>query len=109
MEGGTPVHIVLKDAASALRPIIADARTRGREIILKVDCEGGEFGIFATLERNGLLDDVTAFMVEWHRMFEDKTEDNLIEPLKRAGFVVFDLTRPTGNGFFYAAKVRRSS
>lgn len=103
---GDPVHIVLKDAARALRPIIDRARACGLDVIVKCDCEGSEFAIFRSLAAAGLLGRITAFMVEWHAMFDDKTQDDLIAPLRDNGFIVFDRSPPTGNGFFYAAKVR---
>ncbi len=104
VEGGRPVRLITRDAATALRPIIAAARAKGRDVVMKVDCEGAEFAIFKSLDEAGLLGEVTAFMVEWHRVFEGRTQAELIGPLKRAGFVAFDLTRETGNGFFYAAR-----
>ena len=103
--GGRPVHIVTVDAAGALRPIIAAAAAAGRDVIVKVDCEGAEFAIFQSLEAAGLLGAVTAFMVEWHSVFEGKTQHDLIGPLTRAGFVAFDLTSKPVNGFFYAVRM----
>lgn len=103
---GEPVHIVLADAATALRPIIDRARAARLDVIVKCDCEGSEFAIFRSLMAAGLLGKITAFMVEWHAMFDDKTQDDLIAPLSDAGFIVFDRSPPTGNGFFYAARVR---
>jgi len=101
---GSPESIVVCDAASVLGPIIARAQENGFDIIAKVDCEGSEFPIFKVLEENNLLTKITAFMVEWHRGNEGKTQHDLIDPLKGHGFLAFDLTRKTGNGFFYAVK-----
>ena len=103
---GDPVHVVLKDAATTLRPIIDRAHGQGLDVIVKCDCEGSEFAIFRSLAAAGLLGRITAFMVEWHAMFDDKTQDDLIAPLRDNGFIVFDRSPPTGNGFFYAARVR---
>ena len=104
VDGGRPVHIVTRDAAAVLGPIIAAAAARGRDVIVKVDCEGAEFAIFPSLEAAGLLERITAFMVEWHSVFEGKTQADLIGPLTRAGFVAFDLTSKPVNGFFYAVR-----
>ena len=53
-----------------------------------------------------MLKDFAGFMVEWHRVFEDRTQQELIAPLLRNGFTVFDVSPPTGNGFFYAVRSR---
>ncbi len=101
---GRPEPIVVRDAAAVLGPIIARARDRGLDVVAKVDCEGSEFPIFKVLEEHGLLSAITAFMVEWHRGNQGKTQHDLIEPLMRHGFVVFDLSGKIGNGFFYAVR-----
>lgn len=104
VDGGTPTQLKLRDASATLRPIIADARGRGLDVVAKIDCEGAEFPIFKSLAASGLLGDISALMVEWHRIFEGRTQDELIAPLLDAGFTVFDVTPPDGNGFFYAVK-----
>ena len=103
---GVPKSIVVKTAADILGPIIESARARGHAVIAKVDCEGSEFPIFESLSQAGLLEKISAFMVEWHRVFPGRTQAELIAPLLRHGFVVFDQTGPTDNGFFYAARIR---
>jgi FkbM family methyltransferase len=101
---GTPATISVRNAATVLGPIIEAAKAQGLRIIAKVDCEGSEFPIFATLEQHGLLAEISAFMVEWHRGNWGKTQHDLIAPLLMHDFTVFDLTGKTGNGFFYAVK-----
>jgi FkbM family methyltransferase len=101
---GTPERISVRNAATVLRPIIDAARSKGQAIIAKVDCEGSEFPIFDTFEKNGFFADISAFMVEWHRVFEGKTQHTLFAPLLRSGFIVFDQSGRTGNGFFYAVR-----
>jgi FkbM family methyltransferase len=103
--GGTPTHISLRDASAMLRPIIDDAHARGLAVIVKVDCEGSEFAIFKSLAQTGMLALIDAVMVEWHAMFEAMTQEDLIAPLRQAGFIIFDRSPPTGNGFFYAARL----
>lgn len=103
--GGVPAHLSLRDAGTLLGPIIAAARARGQQVVLKVDCEGSEFAIFRSLEQAGLLPDIAAFMVEWHAMFDGKTQHDLTGPLKAHGYLVFDRSPPIGNGFFYAARL----
>ena len=100
---GAEVEIEVRDAATTLAPIFAQARSQGRLIVLKVDCEGSEFPVFKSLEKRNLLQSVDGFMVEWHAF--KGTAEQLTAPLLRAGFAVIDLSPPTGNGFFYAFRV----
>ena len=102
---GIAIPIRMQDAADALAPVITEAKTAGHKVIVKVDCEGSEFAIFASLEAAGLIARIDAFLVEWHAMFAGKNQADLIAPLRRHGFVVFDRSPPTGNGFFYAARI----
>jgi FkbM family methyltransferase len=103
-EGGTLMRIPMRDAATALRPIIDSAKARGLEVIVKIDCEGSEFDVFASLARSDLLKEIRGFMVEWHRVFEGRDQEELVSPLLAGGFIVFDVTPPEGNGFFYAVR-----
>jgi FkbM family methyltransferase len=105
---GNPAHIVVRNAATVLQPIIAEAKSKNRDVIAKVDCEGSEFPIFEVLEKNNLLKDISAFMVEWHRGIKEKTQNDLIAPLLKHGFIVFDRSGKTGNGFFYAVRSSHS-
>lgn len=101
---GTLTNISVRNAATCLAPILTRARDKGYRLIAKIDCEGAEFAIFDELIKAGLLSRFTGLMVEWHRAFDLKTQDNLISPLLQEGFVVFDLSAATGNGFFYAVR-----
>jgi len=101
---GIPVALKIRDAATMLGPIIEAAVARGRTVVLKVDCEGSEFAIFASLEKAGLLDRISAFMVEWHRVFDGCNQETLLDALHRHGFITFDRSPKTGNGFFYAVR-----
>jgi FkbM family methyltransferase len=103
-EQGIPMTIPMRETSGALRPIIASARERGLEVMVKVDCEGSEFPVFESLAKSGLLGEIRGFMVEWHRVFEGRNQDELLAPLLANGYVVFDVSPPTGNGFFYATR-----
>jgi len=104
-EGDRPVSVQLLDAGATLGPILESARARGLRTVLKVDCEGSEYAIFRSLSQARLFDAVDVIMVEWHAMFDKINQHDLIAPLREAGFVVFDQSPPTGNGFFYAARL----
>ncbi|MBV8848830.1 MAG: FkbM family methyltransferase [Methylobacteriaceae bacterium] len=103
--GGIPTRLELREAAAVLRPIVTSARARGLRVVVKVDCEGAEFPLFKSLSRDDLLQEIDALMVEWHRVLPGKDQTELIQPLLDRGFLVFDLTPPSGNGFFYAARL----
>ena len=102
---GQSVHLVLKDAGTALRPVIEQAEANGLAVVVKLDCEGSEFAIMRSLEAAGLLPRISAFMVEWHAIFPQHTQKTLLDPLAANGFLVFDQSPPTGNGFFYAVRI----
>jgi FkbM family methyltransferase len=104
IEGGTLMRVPMRDAAETLRPIIESAHARGLEVVVKIDCEGSEFPVFASLARSDIFKQIRAVMVEWHRVFEGRNQEELIAPLVASGFMVFDITPPEGNGFFYAVR-----
>jgi FkbM family methyltransferase len=104
---GSPNQIVIRNAASALEPVIRSAKQRKLDIIAKIDCEGAEFAIFEQLDVLQLIPDISAFMVEWHRCAGAKTQLDLMEPLRRHGFLVFDVSGKEGNGFFYAVRTSK--
>jgi FkbM family methyltransferase len=102
--GDRSVSLDIRGAAATLRPILESAIANGRQIIAKIDCEGSEFAIFKSLEDADLFRSFTAIMVEWHRMFPGKDQSELIAPLRKAGFIVIDVSPEQGNGFFYAVR-----
>jgi FkbM family methyltransferase len=105
-------RIRIRDAAQELGPKIEDAIQRGLGVLIKVDCEGSEFAIFESLKRAALFDKIDAFMVEWHKWWSaDKTQAELIVPLREAGFFVFDHTQPANPhaGFFQAVRSARGA
>ncbi len=101
---GKPTTIEVRAAAAVLAPIIQSARSRGLDVIAKIDCEGSEFEIFDALAAAGLWPQITAVMVEWHCVADGKTQKNLIGTLFKAGFCAIDVSPPRGNGFFYAVR-----
>jgi FkbM family methyltransferase len=115
VKSGEQVQISVRNAAPVLAPIVESAISRGLKVIAKLDCEGSEFAIFDILESTGILGKISAFMVEWHKGIGEKTQKDLIEPLLKHGFMIFDITASSGdgrnsisgNGFFYAARMQR--
>lgn len=72
----------IKNVADVFKPIMAKHKEK---ILLKMDCEGGEYEIIPELEAHGLLSRVDAIQMEWHFSFPQK----LIDILKRNGFTSF--------------------
>ncbi len=94
-------RIELHDAAVALAPIFADYPDAN--IVLKMDCEGSEYGIFKNLEAAGLLGRFQAIMLEWHK----EGPRALRDALERHGYAVFTFgDRPSPVGVLYAVNVR---
>jgi FkbM family methyltransferase len=75
--------IELLSAEEALRKIF-DRHPQDR-FVLKVDCEGAEYGIFEVLQKARLLDQVDIIFIEWH----ERGPDPLIEILSTSNFKVF--------------------
>lgn len=109
---GDAVTIQIRDAAAVLGPLIERAVRRGLDVFAKIDCEGSEFAIIESLREAGLLSQITAMAVEWHKWWDyRKTQDDLFASLLPEGFIVFDLTQASNPdaGFFYAMRGSRSN
>jgi FkbM family methyltransferase len=99
---GVPIEMEMQKAGDVIRRV--REQHPDSDIIMKVDCEGAEYDIFESLEREGQLAEVSTFMVEWHNTNPGKNQQDLIWPLTNAGFTVFDRSPAAGNGFFYAVR-----
>lgn len=86
--GGRGEAVEIESAPRALRHILA--QYPGREIIVKMDCEGGEHRILPALHEAGLLPALKALMIEWHgegtgRLEEILTQNNFVLFTSRSG------------------------
>jgi FkbM family methyltransferase len=77
----TTQTLKLKDAATILRDIRA-AHPKG-DVLLKLDAEGAEYEILDSLNRAGLLPDISAAVIEWHG---DPGPAGMLSQLQAAGF-----------------------
>ncbi len=99
------VGVELREACESLAGV-----TRGHpsDLVAKLDCEGAEYEILASLRDGGLLDVPRLYMIEWH----ERGPEPLVEMLKSAGYACVSLsTQGPAAGMVYAAKgpvVRRS-
>ena len=88
--------VLIKDASVQLRKIIEG--NPNIKIIVKMDCEGGEYNIFENISNSGILSDVDCIMMEWH----DKGPFQIEEQLKENGFVFFSQGLSDTTGMIYA-------
>lgn len=77
-------EIELREAAGVLGPILDAAR--GGPVILKLDAEGSEYGIFDTLSAAGLADRFDVILLEWHRNQPDHDPLRLRDLFSRLGY-----------------------
>jgi FkbM family methyltransferase len=95
-------NIDLKAASKVLPEIFESAG--GRAIIVKMDCEGGEWNILPDLAKSGLLNHIDHMIFEWHERTPEPLENLLVEN----GFTVARRTDALGAkiGLIYATNVR---
>jgi len=100
-------EIQVRDASEVLSPLISKAEEGGQDVVLKLDCEGSEFPIFETLVRYDMLSRVDLLLVEWHKWWSlEASQRDLILPLLKENFVVFDRSRASNlyAGTFFAVR-----
>lgn len=73
--------ISVKNAADELKPII-QKYGQDYNIVLKMDCEGEEYGIIELLNKEGILREIDFMMLEWH--YQGK--ESILQELSKAGF-----------------------
>jgi len=72
-----------------------------QNIFLKIDCEGEEYGIMESLNKNRHMKGITGFFIEWHV----KGPESIITVLNDNHFIVLDLPRTdVDSGMLYAFK-----
>jgi FkbM family methyltransferase len=96
-------NIELKASSKVLPEILNSAA--GRAVIVKMDCEGGEWNILPDLAQSGLLPRIDQLLFEWH----DRTPEPLEKLLVENGFNVIRRTDAPGAviGLIYATNIRR--
>ena len=107
---GKPETIHIREATSVIGPLAERAKKTGMDLVIKMDCEGSEFGIFKTLAQHGLFSSIDAMVIEWHKWWsKELTQKDLIAPLLEAGFIVLDKTQLSNPhaGLLYAVRAAR--
>lgn len=73
--------------------------------VLKLDCEGAEYGILRDLEEAGLVTRFAAIACEWHEVPGEGGPSAIAGQLARLGYTVFSNSKADGrNGMVYAAR-----
>ena len=67
-------------------------------IVLKMDCEGEEYGIMEELSEKGILNMISFIMLEWHY----KGKDSLLTCLEKLGFSYWCNDKTKDMGLIYA-------
>lgn len=93
-------QIVVRDAAEEFMPIIQ--KHWDCNIILKMDCEGEEYGIIETLLKKGILSSISFIMLEWHY----RGKDSIISCLQSAGFSYWCNDKNKDMGLVYAINLK---
>lgn len=94
--GKRQTELVCRDAGEVVNGILD---LHQEKIVLKVDTEGAEFPIFASLDKAGCFEKIDAVMMEYHG-----NSDELLSVLKKYGYKIFLQGRKTEFGLIYAVK-----
>ncbi len=109
LEHGVPEQIEIRDAGAIIGSLVAKARETGADVEVKLDCEGSEFAIFDRLRESGLINEISVFLIEWHKWWSSQNDRReIIDTLIASNFYVFDRTRPIdpNAGVIYAVRRR---
>lgn len=88
------VKVEIKEASNIIKAIIED--NPGQKIMIKMDCEGGEYEIVPNLKASGILDKISFIVLEWH-------EQNFLEHLDHFNnFNCFYHKNSPSTGMLYA-------
>lgn len=99
IHGSDKIDITLLSAHEELQRIFA--AHRDERFILKVDCEGAEYGIFRNLDQHKMLDHIDIIFIEWH----EEGPEVLLDILLRNNFKSFYQQSSSKKvGMIYAAK-----
>lgn len=88
--------IILKDVVPIFENIIS--QHKGKNIVLKMDCEGEEYGIIKRLNEYNILEKIDFVMLEWHY----KGRERILSALQKAGFSYWFYDKNEKMGLVYA-------
>lgn len=90
--------VLIKNASVKIQEIIM--KNEDLKVVVKMDCEGSEYEILDNLSKNGILDLIDIWMLEWH----DKGPSSIESLLVSNGYNVFSSTLSAKAGIIYASK-----
>ncbi|WP_308992656.1 FkbM family methyltransferase [Mariniflexile litorale] len=91
-------EVQIESATFEIGSIIAE--NSNRKVIVKMDCEGGEYEILEDLFQSGMIDKIDVLLLEWHDKGSKVIEDMLIH----SGFDYFSRHYDALTGMIYAFK-----
>ena len=94
-------QVLVKDIQEVLTEIYAEHKNKN--IVLKMNCEGEEYGIFQRMDECGLFDRVDLIMAEWH--YDGK--EHMTELLVKNGFMYWNIVMGPETGMLYAVNMGR--
>lgn len=89
-------NIILKDVVPIFENIIS--KYKEKNIVLKMDCEGEEYGIIKRLNEYKILEKIDFIMLEWHY----KGREEILSILQKAGFSYWFYDKNDNMGLVYA-------
>lgn len=92
--------IEVRDAVEEFLPIIR--RHLDCNIVLKMDCEGEEYGIMKRLSKEGVLSSISFIMLEWHY----NGKDSILSILRNSGFSYWCSDKNKNMGLIYAYNMK---
>ena len=93
----TTVEVKIIDVAEIFSEI---SLMKGEKLVVKLDCEGGEYEIIEALDQKNLFSKIDLLMIEWH----DKGAESITQILSKNGFNFISRNLETNSGFIYAYK-----
>lgn len=93
-------QVSILDISEEIAKIIRD--NQSKSILLKIDCEGGEYEIIQRMYEKNLLNAISVIMLEWHF----KGENPIRSILEESGFYLFSFAKGTNMGNIYAINCR---